>query len=74
MTRRRFKIILEPENEGGFSVTVPALPGCATQGETLEECFKNATEAIKLYIQSLIDDNIAVPESDVLMEEVEVVV
>ncbi len=74
MTKRRFKIILEPENEGGFSVTVPALPGCTTQGETLEECFKNATEAIKLYIQSLIDDNQPVPVADVLMEEVEVAV
>ena len=71
---RRFKIILEPEAEGGFSVFVPALPGCATQGETLEECLKNAKEAIELYIQSLVDDKVALPESDVLMEEIEVVV
>lgn len=70
---RRFKIILEPE-AAGFSVTVPALPGCATQGETVEECLKNAKEAIKLFIQSLIDDNMPLPESDVLMEEVEVAI
>ncbi|OIO79781.1 MAG: HicB family protein [Candidatus Omnitrophica bacterium CG12_big_fil_rev_8_21_14_0_65_43_15] len=71
---RRFKIILEPESEGGFSVFVPALPGCATQGGTLEECLKNAKEAVELYIQSLIEDKISLPESDVLMEEIEVTV
>jgi len=68
---QRFKIILEPEDTG-FSVTVPALPGCATQGETLEECMRNAKEAIQLYIQSLINDNLPLPKSDVLMEEIEV--
>ena len=70
---RRFKIILEPETIG-YSVFVPALPGCATQGDTFEECIKNAKEAIKLYIQSLIDDKMPLPESDVLMEEIEVTV
>lgn len=74
MSTRRFKIILEPEAEGGYSVSVPSLPGCATQGETLEECLKNAKEAISLYIQSLTDDNIPLPESDVLLEEIEVAI
>ncbi|MBF0494875.1 MAG: type II toxin-antitoxin system HicB family antitoxin [Candidatus Omnitrophica bacterium] len=69
---RRFKIILEKEPNGGFSVSVPALPGCATQGETLEECLENAREAIELFLESLKEDNLPVPESDVLMEEVEV--
>ena len=69
---RRFKIILEKEPAGGFSVYVPALPGCATQGETLEECLKNAKEAINLFIATLKEDNIPLPESDVLLEEVEV--
>ena len=68
---RTFKIILEKEKTG-FSVLVPALPGCATQGETLEECLKNAKEAIELYFESLKEDGLPFPESDVLMEEVEV--
>ncbi len=72
MALRRFKIILEPEAEGGYSVYVPSLPGCTTQGETPEECLRNAREAINLFIQSLLDDNLSLPESDVLLEEIEV--
>ena len=69
---RRFKIILEKEAVGGYSVSVPALPGCATQGETLEECLSNAKEAIELYFESLREDKLPIPESDVLLEEIEV--
>ena len=72
MELRHFKVILEPEPSGGYSVSVPALPGCATQGETIEECLRNAKEAIELYLASLKDDGLSIPESDVLMEEVEV--
>jgi predicted RNase H-like HicB family nuclease len=67
----RFKIILEKEATG-FSVFVPALPGCTTQGETVEECVANAKEAIGLYLESLKEDGLPIPESDVLLEEVEV--
>ena len=69
---RTFKIILEKELKGGFSDIVPSLPGCTTQGETIEECMANAKEAIKLYIETLKEDHIPLPESDVLLEEVEV--
>ena len=69
---RTFKIILEKETKGGFSVSVPSLPGCASQGETVEECMTNAKEAIQLYIESLKEDRLSIPESDVLLEEVEV--
>ena len=73
--RRTFKIILEPEKEnGGYSVTVPALPGCTSQGETLEECMAHAKEAIELFIEGLKEDSLPVPESDVLLEEIEVAV
>jgi predicted RNase H-like HicB family nuclease len=71
---RRFKIILEKENDNGYSVSVPALPGCASQGETVEECLSNAKEAIELYLGSLKEDGLPIPESDVLLEEVEVLV
>jgi len=49
----RFNIILDPDEDGGFSVTVPALDGCFTQGETEEEAIKNAKEAILCYIEGL---------------------
>ena len=69
---RRFKIILEKEPSGGYSVSVPSLPGCASQGETFEEAIANAREAVELYLESLKEDKIPPPESDVLMEEIEV--
>ncbi len=62
---KRFKVVLEKEPEGGYSVHVPALPGCSSQGETEEEAMSNIAEAIQLYIWSLKDDNLPVPESDV---------
>jgi len=70
----RFKVVLEKEQEGGYSVHCPALPGCASQGETEEEAMSNITEAIQLFIWSLKDDNLPVPESDVdvVLKEVEV--
>ncbi len=70
---RNFKIILERE-KSGYSVSVPALIGCCTQGETIQECIANAKEAIQLYIESLKEDKLPMPESDVLLEEVEVAV
>ncbi len=51
---KRYTIILEPDvEEGGYTVTVPALPGCITQGDTIEECIQRAQEAIAGYIKSL---------------------
>ncbi len=46
-----FNIILEPAEEGGFNVIVPALDGCFTQGEREEEALKNAQEAIICYLE-----------------------
>ncbi|MBI4722631.1 MAG: type II toxin-antitoxin system HicB family antitoxin [Candidatus Stahlbacteria bacterium] len=48
-----FNIILEPAEEGGFNVIVPALDGCFTQGETEEEALENAKEAIICYLEGL---------------------
>lgn len=49
----QFNIILEPAEEGGYNVTVPALDGCFTQGESEEEAIKNAEEAIVCYLEGL---------------------
>ncbi len=63
MSEYKYTIILDPDpEEGGFTVTVPALPGCVTQGETLEEAITMAKDAIRLYIETLIEDGQPVPE------------
>ena len=48
-----FTVIFEPAEEGGFVVYVPALPGCHTQGETLDEAYRMAQDAILGYIKTL---------------------
>lgn len=49
----RFIVYLEPAEEGGYVASVPALPGCVTQGETREEALAMAKDAIKAYVESL---------------------
>ena len=62
MNEYRYTIILYPDLEqGGYTVTVPALPGCVTEGETFEEAIAMAKEAIQLYIESLIADGEPIP-------------
>jgi predicted RNase H-like HicB family nuclease len=48
----RLKVILSPEPEGGFSVAVPALPGCFSQGETEAEALANAREAAGAWLEA----------------------
>ena len=48
-----YNLIFRPESEGGFTVVVPALPGCITYGKTLEEARVMAIDAIGGYIKSL---------------------
>ncbi len=63
MGQRQYTIILHPEpEEGGYSVTVPALPGCVTQGETVEEAIGMAREAIALHLEGRIAEGLPVPE------------
>lgn len=49
----KYKVVLEPQDEGGYTVYVPALPGCVSQGETAEEAVANIKEAIEVYTDSL---------------------
>lgn len=51
-----------PADEGGFTVTVPALDGCITEGDTFEEAEQNAREAILLYLESLQARGIPLPD------------
>jgi predicted RNase H-like HicB family nuclease len=52
----RLKVVLEPSNEGGYTVYVPSLPGCISEGETVEEALTNIREAIDLYLETVEDD------------------
>lgn len=52
----RFKVILEPSDEGGFTAYVPVLPGCISEGETKEDALTNIREAIELYLEPVEDD------------------
>jgi predicted RNase H-like HicB family nuclease len=47
----KLQIILEPSEEGGYTVTVPALPGCISEGDSLDEAVANIREAIELYLE-----------------------
>jgi len=52
----KIKVVLEPSDEGGYSVYVPSLPGCISEGETIEEALENIQEAIELYLEPLEDE------------------
>jgi predicted RNase H-like HicB family nuclease len=59
---RTYTIVVEPEEVGGYFVSVPALPGCFTRGASLEECQERAVEAIEVHIAGLRADGQVVPE------------
>jgi predicted RNase H-like HicB family nuclease len=48
----RIKVVLEPQEEGGFTVTAPSLPGCISEGDTRAEALRNIKEAIELYLEA----------------------
>ena len=51
--QQNYKILIEEEEEGGYMATIPALPGCITQGDTVEETLAMSKEAIELYLEEL---------------------
>jgi predicted RNase H-like HicB family nuclease len=64
----KFKVKLEECEEGGYAIWVPALPGCFSQGETIDECMKNIREAIELYLESMEDED--KPKKGILVKEI----
>ena len=52
----KFSVVLEPSDEGEYTVYVPSLPGCISEGETVEEALKNIQEAIELYLEPVDDE------------------
>ena len=75
MKRRiRYRVILQPAEEGGYTVIVPALPGCISEGDTKKEAIKNIQEAIRGWIEVSRKYGDSIPPSDVIEETVEVAV
>jgi len=63
-----YRLLLKKEPEGGYTVTVPSLPGCITFGETIDEAKKMAKEAIELYIESLKAHGEEIPNEEETIE------
>ena len=59
---RTYTVILEPADEGGYIVHVPALPEIVTEGDTEAEALAMAKDAIELYIETLVAEGLPVPE------------
>ena len=65
-TEHAYNVLLQPEPEGGYTVTCPSLPGLVTYGETLEEARAMAADAIEGYLECLQEDGLPLPESDLV--------
>lgn len=61
MVNRTYTIVVGPEEDGGYYVIVPALPGCFTRGGSVDECQERAVEAIGVHIAGLQADGEPVP-------------
>jgi antitoxin HicB len=68
----KFNIMLEPAEEGGYNVIIPALDGCFTQGKNTEEALKNAKEAIRCYLEGLEKLNQIKSKPKAFIREIEV--
>lgn len=58
----QYTAVFEPAEEGGYTVTVPALPGCISEGNTFEEAVAMIQDAIEGYLESLVDHGEPIPE------------
>ena len=63
-----YKILLHKEVDGGFTATVPVLPGCITYGEDVDDAIKMAKEAIELYIEELQERGEVIPDDSNTLE------
>lgn len=70
----KYDVVFEEQEVGGYTVTVPSLPGCISEGDTFEEAKANIAEAITLYLESLMMDGEDIPEgnSQIFVQQIEV--
>ena len=64
-----FTAVFEPAEEGGYTVTVPSLPGVVTEGDTFDEAREMVVDAIQCYLESLKKDGLPLPESEIGLAE-----
>lgn len=57
----KYRVLIEPDEDGVFVAEVPALPGCVSQGASREDALRNVREAISLYLESLREHGEPVP-------------
>jgi antitoxin HicB len=69
MSERRYTVLFEPAEEGGFIATCPALPGLVTEGDTLDEAREMVRDAIRGYLESLAKDGLPAPADIELAED-----
>lgn len=62
------KVLIEKSDDGGYTVSVPSLPGCISEGDSIEEAIDNITEAIELYLETVDDDLIV--SDDIIIREI----
>ena len=67
-----YSVVVHGAEEGGFWVEVPALPGCYSQGETLDETLGNVRDAIDLYLEVLMEDKETIPRDEEVVFKVSV--
>jgi predicted RNase H-like HicB family nuclease len=62
-----FTVVIEPNDPDGYLVTCPALPGLVTEGDTLDEAYSMAQDAIQIYLESLISHGEQIPQDRIVM-------
>jgi predicted RNase H-like HicB family nuclease len=62
----KLRAVLEPSDEGGYTVYVPSLPGCISEGDTREQAVANIREAIELYLEPVEDDLTPSPGTEIM--------
>ena len=67
-----YSVVVHDAEEGGYWVEVPALPGCYSQGESVEEALENVREAIELYLEALREEGTQIPRADEIVFKVAV--
>ncbi len=68
----KYTAIFEPEGTGGYSVTIPALPGCISEGDTFEEALANIKEAAQLYLEDLRNSQIPTENGSIVVSPIEI--
>lgn len=70
----KYDVVFEEQSDGGYTVTVPALPGCISEGDTFEKARTNIAEAINLYLEDVAaaNEEIPIPERPSFIGQIEV--